>query len=169
MRTMGFNVCRVAPMRRIGDRMIAFSLLDHLWVVVFGAGRPTDAAWAEWVDYRGAVEQQVGWPAARIIFHEPGWACSEQPRFLHDMIGARVPIAVISADADIRDVVTVMSWFNHRVRGFAPTALVDALGYLGIAADRTAQIDREAENHRHLVRRRSGGMSHAGPESGALP
>src|SRR5580700_663486 len=120
---------------------MAFKVIDRLFLVVFGASNPTDD---EWVDYLDVTRQHGIDRTTQLIFTDGGGPTSTQRKYLNDLLAGRtVPVAVISASATIRGVVTALSWFNRRIKAFPPSGLADALAYLEIPATRAELIARE--------------------------
>jgi hypothetical protein len=120
---------------------MALSVLDRLFVVVYGAEDPSDG---EWRGYLDLVERHGIRRTMQLIYTEGGAPTAAQRRALNQLIaGHTVPVAVISARAGVRWTVTVLSWFNRRIRAFPPVGFRDALAYLEIPVSRTGLIARE--------------------------
>jgi hypothetical protein len=125
---------------------MAFKVVDRLFIVVYGAGDPTDE---EWRDYLKVVEQHGIDRTMQLVFTEGGRPNSSQSGYLTGLLkGRTVPVAVLSASAGVRARVTAMSWFNRKIRAFAPSAIRDAIAYLEIPASRTDLIVREIDKLR---------------------
>jgi hypothetical protein len=128
---------------------MAFKMVDRTFLVVYGAADPSDD---EWGDYLRAVEQQGIDRTMQLVFTEGGGPTPKQTARLNDLLAGReVPVAVISPSARVRAMVTAMSWFNHRIGAFAPTAMADALAYLEIPATRMELFVREIDKLRVLL------------------
>jgi hypothetical protein len=54
-----------------------------------------------------------------------------------------VPVAVVSSCGRVRNTVTILSWFNRKIKAFPPSGLLDALAYLEIPGSRAALIAAE--------------------------
>lgn len=134
---------------------MAWKVIDRLVIVVLGTEEPTDA---EWEDYLRAVERHGIDRTMQLVVTEGGGPNAMQRRYLSSLLARRsVPVAVVSGSVTIRAVVTAMSWFNHRIRGFPPTSLRDAIAYLAIPASRTELIEREVAAMRLLLGRGADG------------
>jgi hypothetical protein len=124
---------------------IAIKVIDRLFIVVYAAN-PTDAEWSE---YMRLVEQHGIDRTMQLIFTDSATPSAAQRRRLEEMLEDRnVPVAVVSASAKVRTLVTAMSWFNRRIRAFQPAAIRDAIAYLEIPASRTELIEREGRKLR---------------------
>jgi hypothetical protein len=126
---------------------MAITVIDRLFIVVYGATNPTDE---EWRDYLALVERHGIDRTMQLIATDGGGPTSVQRRVLNEILDGRaVPVAVISGNTRIRGTVTALSWFNRRIKAFPPTGLRDALAYLEIPASRTELIMREMTRLRH--------------------
>jgi hypothetical protein len=122
-------------------RNIAIKVVDRLFIVVYGAGDPTDDEWQEYLTLvrRHGVDRTM-----QLVFTEGGEPTSAQRRLLNELLAGRpVPVAVVSASARVRGTVTALSWFNRTIRAFPPQGLRDALDYLEIPVSRMDLIQRE--------------------------
>ena len=128
-------------------RNMGFAIIDRLLVVLY-VGSPTDA---EWVAYIDAVQRNGIERTSHLVFTEAGGPNAKQRRYLNNALAGRdVPVAVVSGNVYIRSVVTVLSWFNRKIRAFPGTdsGLRDALAYLEIPASRAELITRERDKLR---------------------
>jgi hypothetical protein len=125
---------------------MAIKVVDRLFIVVYGATNPTDE---EWRDYLDLVERHGIDRTMQLICTDGGGPSSAQRRDLNDRLAGRtVPVAVVSGSARVRGTVTMLSWFNRRIRAFPASGLRDAIAYLEIPASRTDLIEREMERLR---------------------
>ncbi len=127
---------------------MAFRFIDGLFVVVFGANGPTDQ---EWLNYIGLVEYHCLNRTMQLVFTDGGGPdYSQRSYFAEIMCDRFVFVAVVSSSIRARALVTVISWFNPRIRFFSQSeqdfprsehALGSALAYLEIPASRHDDID----------------------------
>jgi hypothetical protein len=134
-------------------RNLAIQVIDRLFIVAYGATSPTDE---EWSDYLGLVQRHGIDRTQHIIFTEGGAPTSAQRRRVAALLDGRaVPVAVLSASARVRAMVTALSWLNPRIKAFPPSALPEALDFLDVPASRAdliagalhklrADVDQEA-------------------------
>jgi hypothetical protein len=123
-----------------------FKMVDRTFLVVYGAEDPTDA---EWEHYVRAVERHGIERTMQLVFTEGGGPTPGQTARLERVLkGHTVPVAVVTPSARVRATVTAMSWFNRRIRAFAPSAIRDALAYLELPASRTEFIGCEIDKLR---------------------
>ena len=128
-------------------RNMAFKVVDRLFVVVC-IGNPSGT---EWCDYLDAVEQNGIERTSHLVFTDGGRPNATQRRYLEKTLAGRpVPVAVVSGSVSVRGVVTVLSWFNRKIRAFPRTdsGLRDSLAYLEIPASRAELITRERDRLR---------------------
>lgn len=126
---------------------MAITVIDRLFIVVYGAENPTDE---EWRDYLDLVERHGIDRTMQLIATDGGGPTAAQRRVLNDILAGRaVPVAVVSESARVRMIVTGLSWFNRRIKAFPETGLRDAIAYLEIPASRTDLIMRAMAKLRH--------------------
>ncbi len=120
---------------------MAVTVIDRLFLVVYGSAGPTDE---EWVDYLALFEHHGVERIVQLIWTEGGEPTSAQRDKLGRVLARRpVPVAVVTGNARVRMTVTVLSWFNRRIRVFRPSDLRDAIAYLG-APQRTVAVAERA-------------------------
>jgi len=130
-------------------RNMAFKVIDRLFIVVYGAHDPTDE---EWIFYLQDVERHGIDRTMQLISTDGGGPTATQRRYLNELLAGRsVPVAVMSSSSAIRGVVTALSWFNRKIRAFAPSGLRDAIAYLEIPASRSDLIEREMNKLRRSL------------------
>jgi len=130
-------------------KRIAYTVVDRLFLVAYGLEAPTDE---EWVAYLKLVERHGISRTMQIIATDGGGPTQIQRRYLNDLLAGRsVPVAVISASARVRAMVTAISWFNRAIQAFPPSGLRDAIAYLEIPASRTELISRKLAELRAQV------------------
>src|SRR5580698_8857062 len=98
---------------------MAITVIDRLFIVVYGATNPTDE---EWRAYLAMVERHGIDRTMQLIATDGGGPTSSQRRVLNEILAGRaVPVAVVSGNARIRGTVTALSWFNRRIKAFPPS------------------------------------------------
>jgi hypothetical protein len=126
---------------------MAITVIDRLFIVVYGTENPTDE---EWRDYLGLVQRHGIDRTMQLIATDGGGPTAVQRRVLNDVLSGRaVPVAVVTGSARIRTTVNALSWFNRRIKAFTPSGLREAIAYLEIPASRTELIVRELDRLRH--------------------
>jgi hypothetical protein len=70
------------------------------------------------------------------VFTDGGAPNSSQRRIVNEILAGRPPIpaAVVSNSALARGVITALSWFNPKIKAFAPDEVIDAYHYLGFTS-----------------------------------
>ncbi len=130
-------------------KTMTFKLIDRLFIVVYGAEEVTDE---EWTSYLEVVESHGIDRTTQLIFTDGGGPNAAQCMYLNNLLAGRSPpVAVVSASAEIRGVVTALSWFNRKIRAFSPSGLREAIAYLQIPPDRLGLIEREAAKLRRSL------------------
>ena len=122
----------------MNKRSLAIQVVDRLFIVAYGATRPTDAEWSSYLDLaqRHGIDQ-----TQQIIFTEGGAPTSAQRRQLAALLNGRaVPVAVLSSSARVRVTVAALSFFNSQIKAFPASALPDALDFLDVPASRADLI-----------------------------
>lgn len=138
---------------------LAVKVIDRLFVVVYGATDPTDQ---EWQGYLRQVELHGVDRTMQLVCTDGGEPTTSQRRALVHVMGTRqVPVAVLSGSVRVRGTVTALSWFNPKIRAFAPTGLLEALAYLEVPVSRGELIAREIIRLRGTLDREDGGAVRA--------
>jgi hypothetical protein len=120
---------------------IAIKVMDQLFIVVYGTGNPSDEEWERYLDLvaRHGVELTV-----QLISTDGGEPTGAQRRRLNAMLGGRmVPVAVVSDKPSVLRTVSVLSWFNRKIKAFPASALDEALAHLEIPKSRATLIAKE--------------------------
>lgn len=111
----------------------------NLFVVVFGAGEPTNQ---EWLDYLRWVERAGVANDAQLVVTDGGAPDYFQRRFLADMMGGEVVrVAVVSDNEPIAALVRQMSAINSGIKLFPPAHFRDALDHLKIDKSHSSFIE----------------------------
>jgi hypothetical protein len=120
---------------------MTFTVIDRLFLVVYGTENPTDEEWNEYLDL---VRRHGITRTMQLVVTDGGEPSAPQRRTLNQLLGGYpVPVAVVSGSVRVRGTVTALSWFNRQIRAFPPSALRDAVAYLEIPASRVDLIERE--------------------------
>jgi hypothetical protein len=111
-------------------RNSVFSFVGHTAISLYGDVGPTDQ------ETRASIEAFTNKDISRLralVITDGGTPSAAQRKAFNDALNGRdFPAAVISSAMIARGAVTAMSWFNPKLRAFAPDALADAFRYLGI-------------------------------------
>jgi hypothetical protein len=120
---------------------LAFTVIDRVFLVAYGTDSPTDE---DWIEYLAELLGHGIDRTMQIIVSDGGAPTWAQSRELNRLVaGRKVPIAVLSQSAQVRGLVTVLSWFNRKIKAFPPYAIREAMAYLEIPSTRTDLIERE--------------------------
>jgi hypothetical protein len=131
------------------SKTMAFEVIDRLFVVVYGTVDVTDEEWAHYLQVVDAYGVDL---TTQLIFTDGGGPSASQCKYLNDMLAGRSPpVAIVSANAEVRGVVAALSWFNRNIRAFPPIDLRGAIAYLEIPESRLAFIEKKARRLRLLV------------------
>src|SRR5262249_32868421 len=105
--------------------------IGDLVVGVHNTQLPTRTEWGGWMDHCRQVDPQT----IRIVGFTDGGAPSVKQRseWNNYLGGAQPRIAIVTNGMFARGVVTAMSWFNSRIRAFAPDDYQDAFLHVGIS------------------------------------
>jgi hypothetical protein len=120
---------------------MAITVIDRLFLVVYGVTNPTDEEWRSYLDRveRDGIERSM-----QLVHTDGGGPTIAQRGELNERLGGlQVPVAVVTGSARVLLTVTALSWFNRRIRAFPLSGLGDAIAYLEIPASRTDLIRRE--------------------------
>lgn len=116
-------------------------VIDRLFLVAYGTRNPTNAEWDAYLDL---VDRHGVTRTQQLIYTDGGEPNAHQRRELNELLrGRQVPVAVVSTSVRVRGTVTLLSWFNHKIRAFPPSAVKDALAYLEIPEMRHKMIELE--------------------------
>lgn len=122
-------------------RNVAYSLLDNVFIAVWGRVNLSDAESTEVFE----VFRRLDFGRVRMLVVTegagPGPVLRKQMNTA--LGGQELQTAVVTDDFVIRGVVTALSWFNRRIRWFPYTALDDALEYLNVPDFRVDAIVKE--------------------------
>ena len=122
------------------------STVDRVLLVAHGEQPPTDEEWAAFMS--GFANHGVD-DALVLVWTEGAAPNVSQRRELTDLLAGRaVPIAVLSSSTLVRGVATAISWFNRKVRVFAPHDADAAITFLGVGAPHAAKVREELESLR---------------------
>jgi hypothetical protein len=128
---------------------MVISVIDQLFLVVYGTEDPSDDEWRGYLDLmkRHGIER-----TRQLICTEGGAPSATQRRDLNDLLNGRaLPVAVMSSSSRVRGMVAALSWFNRKIRSFPPEGLRDALEHLEVPTSRTDLIDREIRGLRRSL------------------
>ena len=120
---------------------LAVTVVDRLFIVVCGAGGPSNAEWAAYLYLvrRNGVDRTM-----QIVVTEGGGPTPPQRRELDDLLAGRVmPVAIISNSILVRWRVLLLACFGRQTRAFRPSNLREALSFLEIPVSRAGLIKRE--------------------------
>jgi len=138
-------------MVRSTRKTVAFRLIDHWLLTVYGISDPTDAEWAVCADKFRSMDLRH---LRVLIYTEGGAPSAAQRKVMNDVVNGRTfPTALVSSSAMMRGIATAMSWFNKGIKAFEPDAIEDALAYMEVPQDRVSFFLSEIENLLSEIRR----------------
>lgn len=102
-------------------------------LVVHTEKPPGDEEWDAYITAIKSYEREL--PRVRtMVITEGGGPNSAQRRTLNDFLRGRTTLVVLVSSSPIaRGITTALSWFNPKVRSFAPDTIDAAFEYLGVA------------------------------------
>jgi hypothetical protein len=104
---------------------------------------PTDDEWKECLDlYRRVFIEQQGTDHVGGLAVTDGGAPNSKQRGAVKVLlqGRRVATAVVSESVLVRSAVTALHWFNRDISVFPPSAMGDAVRYVGVPVERNAEV-----------------------------
>jgi hypothetical protein len=110
---------------------VAFKLVGHVLVAVYGKEAPSDAEAQQMV---ACFKDALRLENLRSLSYTPGGGpTAAQRKALNEvMAGRSVPAAVVTGSPLVRGLVVAVSWFNKGIRPFAPADEESAFRYLEI-------------------------------------
>lgn len=110
---------------------------------VQNAHAPTDDEWAQYM----ALVRQTKIEHLRIIAFTDGGAPNVRQRgeLIDHLAGKTPPIAVVSTNPLVKGVATAISWFNPRIKVFAPSDVSKAFAHLSVNAASGNALVEEAK------------------------
>jgi len=116
----------------------AFKFLDDLVIVAHTANPPTEE---ESRAYLNAFRARDLSRLRCLAFTDGGAPSAAHRRELNEILRGRAfPTAVVSSVPVVRGVVTALSWFNSKIKAFAPEDAEQAFVYLGIPQSDYAKV-----------------------------
>jgi hypothetical protein len=103
---------------------------------------PSDAEWKEYIQLCKKVADDAGFPALRGLSITDGGAPTSTQRALANefLEGRSAPTAILSSSSIVRGVVTAMSWFNPKIKSFAPVRAREALAYIDFPTNQIGSL-----------------------------
>src|SRR5690349_14838883 len=102
----------------------------NLMITINTTKPPSDA---EWNDYLEKFRRHGPEKIRTLIFTDGRSPTAAQRKMVNDMLaGKPTTAAVICSSPLVRGVVTALSWFNPKIKVFAPNELNAALEYLNV-------------------------------------
>ena len=103
---------------------------------------PTNKQWDEYVSMAKKLSAELGFDEMRALSITDGGAPSgEQRKIINDSLGGRsVLTAIVSSSPMVRNIVTALSWFNPKIKTFAPSRVRDALAHIGFAQSDVSKL-----------------------------
>lgn len=104
-------------------------VVGDLFVVIHRAGPPSDAEWdayiAPWREHDMALMRT-------LVFTDGGAPNTLQRKKANEILAGRQSLtAVISSSPLVRGIVTSLSWFNAKIKAFAPEHADEGFRHLG--------------------------------------
>jgi hypothetical protein len=113
---------------------IAFSTVDDLLVMCHSSAAPSDEEWNSWIERQALPRHRA------ILISTAGGAPNSAQRArvakAVDGISPRPPVALLTDSAVLRSLMTAFSWLlgaDQRIKGFSPTAVAEAVSWLGVS------------------------------------
>jgi len=101
-----------------------------LFVVIHPATPPNDD---DWMDYLRSWRPLDMTRMRTLVFTDGGGPNAAQRKLANDALGGKASLtAVVSASQLVRGMVTALSWFNPKIKAFAPEEALEAFHYLGV-------------------------------------
>lgn len=122
-------------------REMVIDFLGDIMITIHTDRPPSDPEWREYIDsLRGRDLTEL----RSIVFTDGGAPSSKQRKELNEFLsGTAVNGIVVSESLAVRGVVTALSWFNPKIKPFAPDDFQAGLTYLKILPEEREAI-REA-------------------------
>jgi len=128
---------------------LAFSAMEDLVVVVYGAKDPSNADIEEVV---GVFKKLDMSRIPSLIVSHGGAPNALQREMLLTSIGTAEHLSAVMSDSlRVRGVVTALSWFKENIKAFSKSKLGSALEYLNISPSRNETIAKEIDRLEHRV------------------
>jgi hypothetical protein len=123
-------------------KTIAYKAIGNIDLVVTGQSAPTDKEWNEYVKHLSPMKPE---DVRSLVFTEGGGPNAGQRKQLTEWLGPGSTVAaIVTTSAVMRGIITALSWFNPKVRIYAPSATIEAFEYLQIPESQYDIIVREA-------------------------
>jgi hypothetical protein len=118
--------------------------VGEVFVGVLGFETPTNRDWQRWMDLlEGALRENV--TILRLIVTDGGGPTASQRAALERISSeAQTRAALITPSTLARGIFTAVSWFHPKntMAAFRPGQLDEALRFLGVGAEKKAELDR---------------------------
>jgi hypothetical protein len=123
-------------MAAMAYRLLRIGELD-LALVLHTAAPPGYDEWKALVEeYRRLADTNSGLSGLRVlVLTDGGGPNAAQRSMVNDVFRGQPKVAVVTASALIRGIITVFAWFNPATTGFAPGELDRALRHLELPPD----------------------------------
>lgn len=125
-------------------KTMMFRHVAGIAVVVHTADEPSETDWRAYYDF--CMDLPKGCDRY-LVRSKGGGPNAKQRKETNDILKARgtpnSTVAVVTDDVIGRGIVTALSWFNPKIRAFAPPELNLALKYLGLTPVESAQVTME--------------------------
>lgn len=117
---------------------MALDFHGNIMVTIHTAYAPSDADWKAYLNALGSKDVES---VRSIVFTDGGAPSSKQRKELNELLGGRqVRGIVVSNSMAVRGVVTALSWFNPKIKAFAPDEFRQGLRYLEINSTEEAAV-----------------------------
>jgi len=105
---------------------------------------PSTAEWKASIEAMRAYAEQHKNSLDRyrgLVFTDGGAPSALQRGDLNEIYGGRpIKVAVIASSAFVRAVITALTWFNLKIKAFAPKEVLEAFDHIGIRAPEQKQL-----------------------------
>jgi hypothetical protein len=117
----------------------ATRLVDNVVIVVHTGSAPSNDEWKTYIDTVIDGGKRFGGDlrlCRQLVLSDGGGPNSAQramaQKAAEQMNGAQMPVAVVSASAFVRGIVTAFNWFNMNLKAFHPAEARHVIEFLGI-------------------------------------
>jgi hypothetical protein len=125
-------------------KTLLYERIEDLAILVHAEAAPSDEDWDPWVSTMDRFLSAPRVLGLLVVTDAAGPNSGQRAKLdpLYKKIDGGIPTAVMSHARVVRGIVTVLSWFNPKIRAFAPTELTAALAYLGIEPSKREAVLR---------------------------
>jgi hypothetical protein len=124
-------------------KTMTFAAEGDTMLVLHTARAPSEAEWSAWL---AALSRMPKQKLKILVFTDGGGPTVMQRGAFLDLLGeAKPPMAYVSNSPAAKGAVTALSWFNNKVKLFAPKQLDDAYAHLGLSNEQGRRLFSSAQ------------------------